>query len=87
MKANVRCDVNKKIIPKKLIEYVQAHPDTCLKEIAEVSSCHSSLVLKLLRKLGITRKKEYFLQKTSSQTSRRIFGNYQQHSFVKVRIY
>jgi len=87
VKANVRCDVNKKIIPKKLIEYDQAPPDTCLKEIAEVSSCHSSLVPKLLRKLGITRKKEYFLQRTNSQTSRRIFGNYQQHSFVKVRIY
>ena len=51
------CPVNKKIIPEELIEYVEAHPDAYLKEIAEVFGCHPSSVLKRLRKLGITRKK------------------------------
>ena len=50
----VRRPVNKKIIPEKLIEYVQEHPDAYLKEIAEVFGCCSSSVLKRLCKLGIT---------------------------------
>ncbi len=53
----VRRPVNKKIIPEKLAEYVQEHPDAYLKEIAEVFGCCPSSVLKRLRKLGITRKK------------------------------
>ena len=57
VKIKVRCPVNKKIIPEELIEYVEAHPDAYLKEIAEVFGCHPSSVLKRLRKLGITRKK------------------------------
>ena len=57
VKIKVRCPVNKKIIPEELIEYVEAHPDAYLKEIAEVIGCHPSSVLKRLRKLGITRKK------------------------------
>jgi len=42
----IRCPVNKKIIPEKLIEYVEAHPDAYLREIAEVFDCHQSSVLK-----------------------------------------
>ena len=57
VKMKIRCPVNKKIIPEELIEYVEAHPDAYLKEIAEVFGCHPSSVLKRLRKLGITRKK------------------------------
>ena len=57
VKIKVRCPVNKKIIPEELIEYVEAHPDAYLKEIAKVFGCHLSSVLKRLRKLGITRKK------------------------------
>ena len=57
VKIKVRCPVNKKIIPEKLIKYVEEHPDAYLKEIAEVFGCHPSSVLKRLRKLGITRKK------------------------------
>ena len=56
----IRCPVNKKIIPEELIEYVEAHPDAYLKEIAEVFGCHPSSVLKRLRKLGITQKKSTF---------------------------
>ena len=57
VKIKVRCPVNKKIIPEKLIKYIEEHPDAYLKEIAEVFGCHPSSVLKRLRKLGITRKK------------------------------
>ena len=57
VKIEVRRSVNKKIIPEKLIKYVEEHPDAYLKEIAEVFGCHPSSVLKRLRKLGITRKK------------------------------
>ena len=57
VKVKIRRPVKKKIIPEELIEYVEAHPDAYLKEIAKVFGCHLSSVLKRLRKLGITRKK------------------------------
>ena len=57
VKIKVRRPVNKKIIPEKLIKYVEEHPDAYLKEIAEFFGYHPSSVLKRLRKLGITRKK------------------------------
>ena len=57
VKMKIRCPVNKKILPEKLIKYIEEHPDAYLKEIAEVFGCHPSSVLKRLRKLGITRKK------------------------------
>ena len=87
VKMKIRCPVNKKIIPEELIEYVEAHPDAYLKEIAEVFGCHPSSVLKRLRKLGITRKKEYILQRTRPQTSRGVFRKNQRHSQRKARIY
>ena len=67
----VQRPINKKIIPEKLAEYVEAHPDAYLKEIAEVFGCYPSSVLKRLRKLDITRKKNIFykehnLEKTAA---------------------
>ena len=47
----------KKIDPKKLKAYVKEHPDAYLKEIGDVFSCSDTAVLKALRRLGITRKK------------------------------
>ena len=66
VKMKIRCPVNKKIIPEKLIKYVQEHPDAYLKEIAEVFGCHPSSVLKRLRKLGITRKKRVHFTKNKT---------------------
>ena len=66
VKTKVRCPVNKKIIPEKLIKYVEEHPDAYLKEIAEVFGCHPSSVLKRLRKLGITRKKRAHFTKNKT---------------------
>jgi len=48
VKIKVRRSVNKKIIPEKLIKYVQEHPDAYLKEISEVFGCHPSSALKRL---------------------------------------
>ena len=87
VKMKIRCPVNKKIIPEKLIKYVEEHPDAYLKEIAEVFGCHPSSVLKRLRKLGITQKKEYILQRTRPQTSRGVFRKNQRHSQRKARVY
>ena len=60
VKMKIRCPVNKKIIPEKLIKYVEEHPDAYLKEIAEVFGCHPSSVLKRLRKLRLREKKNTF---------------------------
>ena len=61
VKMKIRCPVNKKIIPEKLIKYVEEHPDAYLKEIAEVFDCHPSSVLERPRKLRLREKKEFLL--------------------------
>ena len=87
VKVKIRRPVNKKIIPEKLIKYVEEHPDAYLKEIAEVFGCHPFSVLKRLRKLRLREKKEHILQRTSPQTSRGVFRKNQRHSQRKARIY
>jgi len=47
----------KKIDPRKLVEYVEQHPDAYLKEIAEVFDCNESAIRQAFKRLGITRKK------------------------------
>jgi len=47
----------RKIDPQKLSEYVEAHPDAYLKEIASAFGCWVSAVEKALRRLKISRKK------------------------------
>ena len=61
VKMKIRCPVNKKIIPEKLIKYIEEHPDAYPKEVAEVFGWHPSSVLKRLRKLRLREKKEYLL--------------------------
>ena len=60
VKIKVRRPVNEKIIPEKLIKYIEEHPDAYLKEIAEVFGRHSSSVLKRLRKFRLREKKSTF---------------------------
>ena len=60
VKVKIRRPVNKKIIPEKLIKYVEEHPDAYLKEIAEVFGCHPSSAMKRLRKLRLREKKSTF---------------------------
>ena len=47
----------KKIDPKKLKAYIEQNPDAFLKEIAEEFGCSDVAILKALRRLKITRKK------------------------------
>jgi len=52
----------RKIEPSKLLEYLKQKPDAYLKEIAEEFGCSDVAVLKALRRLKISRKKNYPLQ-------------------------
>ena len=52
----------RKIEPEKLMEYLKQHPDAYLKEIAKEFGCSDVAVLKALRRLKISRKKNHFLQ-------------------------
>ena len=54
----------KKIDPEKLKSYVKEHPDAIQKEIAKEFNCAQSAIWKALKRNGITRKKDYFIQRT-----------------------
>ena len=47
----------KKIDPEKLKAYIQENPDAYLEEMAKVFSCSDTAIVKALKKLKITRKK------------------------------
>jgi len=49
----------RKIDPEKLRSYVVEHPDAYLKEIAQAFDCSDVAVLKAMRRLNITRKKNH----------------------------
>jgi len=49
----------KKIEPAKLKEYIKQNPDAYLKEIAEEFNCTDVAILKALRRLKISRKKNH----------------------------
>jgi len=53
-----------KTTPEELVAYVQEHAEAYLKELTQQFGCCPAAVLRRLRKFGITRKKEYFLQRT-----------------------
>ena len=53
----------KKIHLDKLVKYINENPDAYLSEIAQEFNCTHVAVLKALRKLGITRKKDNFIQR------------------------
>lgn len=52
----------RKIEPVKLIEYVKQNSDAYLREIAKEFCCTDVAILKALRRLKISRKKNYPLQ-------------------------
>ena len=54
----------RKLEPERLAEFVTQHPDAYLKEIAEAFDCSDVAVLKALRRLKITRKKNRAVQRT-----------------------
>jgi len=49
----------RKINPEKLQEYIKRNPDAYLKEIAEEFNCSDVAVIKALRRLKISRKKNH----------------------------
>ena len=59
----------KKIDPVKLEKYMDKHPDAYLLEIAKVFSCSDAAVVKALKKLNITRKKDKTLSGARPQKS------------------
>ena len=62
----------KKIDPDKLRKYIEEHPDAYLREIAEEFRCCINAVSKALKKLKITRKKNFTLSGARSRKSKRI---------------
>lgn len=52
----------RKIEPTRLAEYVSQQPDAYLKEIAQEFGCTDVAILLALRRLKITRKKNYSVQ-------------------------
>ena len=62
--AKKRMETWRKIEPTKLREYITEHPDAFLREIAEEFGCSSTAVMKALRRLKITRKKNHIVQRS-----------------------
>ncbi len=52
----------KKIDPEKLKAYLAEHPDAYQREMAKEFGCVESAIRRVLKKLGITRKKDEALQ-------------------------
>ena len=49
----------RKIDPDRLVKYLEEYPDAYLKEMAEEFHCSDVAILKALRRLKITRKKNH----------------------------
>ena len=52
----------RKIDPDRLAKHLKEHPDAYLKEIAEEFGCSEVAIFKALKRLKISRKKNYHLQ-------------------------
>ena len=57
LEAKKRRETWKKIEPAKLKEYIEQHPDAFLKEIGDAFGCSDVAILKALKRLRISRKK------------------------------
>lgn len=62
MEPKKRRETWRKVEPKKLKQYIDQHPDAYLKEIAKEFDCSDVAILKALRRLKISRKKNDTLQ-------------------------
>ena len=60
--AKKRRETWRKIDPAKLKNYVEQHPDAYLKEMAAEFACSDVAILKALRRLKISRKKNHSLR-------------------------
>lgn len=64
----------KKLPPEELRQYVEAHPDAYLSEIAEHFGCTAEAVRKALKKQKITRKKRRSPIKSKMNNAAKNFG-------------
>jgi len=62
LEPKTRKEIWKKIDPDRLIKYLQENPDAYLKEIAEEFGCSDVAILKALKRLKISRKKNHNFQ-------------------------
>ena len=67
----------RKIDPEKLKAYLEQHPDAYLKEIAQEFECSDVAVLKAMRRLRITRKKNYNVPRNKQMYERGVRRNNQ----------
>ena len=63
LEACKRRETWRKIDPAKLMEFLKQQPDAYLKEIAAEFGCSDVAILKALRRLKISRKKNYPIQR------------------------
>ena len=61
LEAKKRQGTWRKIEPAKLTKYIKEHPDAYLKEMAKEFGCSDVAVLKALKRLKISRKKNHTL--------------------------
>ena len=61
LESKKRVETWRKIEPSRLRAYVTEHPDAYLREIAEEFGCSDTAVMKALRRLKISRKKNHNL--------------------------
>jgi transposase len=61
-----------KLPDKELLEYVEAHPDAFLREIAEHFHCCTAGVYKALKRLKVTYKKTEFIPGTERRKTQKI---------------
>lgn len=59
LEAKKRRETWRKIPPVALKEYIEKHPDAYLKEIAQVFGCSDVAIMKALKRLNISRKKNH----------------------------
>jgi transposase len=61
LEPKTRRETWRKIDPERLTKYLEQHPDAYLKEMAEEFECSDVAILKALRRLKISRKKNYVI--------------------------
>jgi len=62
LEPKTRRETWRKIDPERLTEYVKQYPDAYLKEMAEEFNCSEVSIFKALKRLKISRKKNYSVQ-------------------------
>jgi len=62
LESKTRRETWRKIDPDRLANYLEQHPDSYLRELAEEFNCSDVAIIKALRRLKTSRKKNHSLQ-------------------------